>query len=243
MINATKFGKILRKKQKVFGIGLSKTGTTSLTDALKMLGYSAKHFPMGMFRYNNRKKGIVLNPLYVRKYSAFGHRQIALTDICVSRFYKELDKKFPNSKFILTMRDKESWLKSCEKHTWTGRDIEILIGRNNKITQLHLDIYGTLLFDREKYKAAYERHINEVREYFRGREDDLLRINIVNGEGWEKLCNFLDKPIPKIPFPKSDCSYTHIFRSGPIKSMLNLLRSMVSHYNPAQKLRRAKAEQ
>src|SRR5207237_3908 len=30
---------------KVFGIGLSRTGTTSLTRALELLGYRAKHYP------------------------------------------------------------------------------------------------------------------------------------------------------------------------------------------------------
>ena len=30
---------------KIFGIGLSKTGTSSLSEALEILGYSTVHFP------------------------------------------------------------------------------------------------------------------------------------------------------------------------------------------------------
>jgi hypothetical protein len=26
-------------------------------------------------------------------------------------------------------------------------------------------------------------------------------MNTIEGDGWEKLCNFLDKPIPQIPYP------------------------------------------
>jgi 3'(2'), 5'-bisphosphate nucleotidase len=31
-----------------------------------------------------------------------------------------------------------------------------------------------------------------------------LVINVVAGEGWEKLCPFLGKPVPEIPFPKAN---------------------------------------
>jgi hypothetical protein len=29
-------------------------------------------------------------------------------------------------------------------------------------------------------------------------------MNICDGEGWEKLCSFLNKPIPDVPFPKEN---------------------------------------
>jgi len=42
---------------------------------------------------------------------------------------------------------------------------------------------------------------SQTREYFKGRPDDLLILDICGGDGWEKLCNFLSLPIPSVDFP------------------------------------------
>jgi hypothetical protein len=36
---------------------------------------------------------------------------------------------------------------------------------------------------------------------FSERENQLLVINICQGESWDKLCSFLEKPIPEAVFP------------------------------------------
>ena len=36
------------RRSKIFGIGLSKTGTSSLTEALEILGFSAVHYPTSL---------------------------------------------------------------------------------------------------------------------------------------------------------------------------------------------------
>ncbi len=65
---------------------------------------------------------------------------------------------------------------------------------------LHVKLYGTKEYDREKLKIAYDRHSQEVKEYFKDRTEDLLVMEV--GEGaWEALCNFLGKDKPSIPFP------------------------------------------
>ena len=47
-------------------------------------------------------------------------------------------------------------------------------------------------------------HYSERKKYFKDRPNDLLVMNICNGEGWEKLCPFLNKPVPDAPFPKEN---------------------------------------
>ena len=91
---------------KVFGIGLSKTGTTSLARALEILGYNVKDC-LGITKYS---KGDIssINETALDTYDA-------LTDTPIPNFYRELDKKYPNSKFILTVRDMDGWLNSCRK--------------------------------------------------------------------------------------------------------------------------------
>ncbi len=56
--------------------------------------------------------------------------------------------------------------------------------------------------------GAIENHLNhkrtkydKIKNYFKDRPDDLLVMNICDGDGWEVLCPFLDKPIPAVSFP------------------------------------------
>ena len=175
----------LRGTQRVFAIGLSKTGTSSLTEALRSLGYQTRHFPVEMTALRGGR-------LKLRIEEASIHQ--CLTDTPVALFYQQLDKRFPGAKFILTVRDMDGWLKSCEAHftkpTW-GR----------RMDQLHLELYGSREFDRMGFAKAYERHVSGVNEFFRDRPEDLLVLNIGSGDGWEDLCAFLEVPVPEIPFP------------------------------------------
>ena len=174
---------------KIFGIGLSKTGTNSLTDALLRLGYTGKHYP---------------NDNIFEASDIFD----SLTDIPVARFYKELDKRHPGSKFILTIRDKKSWLESMRKHM--ERRPPSTLGDWGKENREKL--YGTLYFDTKKLGRIYDKHHLEVMSYFGDREDDLLIINICEDDSstnWEKLCEFLGHDnIPSEPFPVSNAAPT-----------------------------------
>jgi Sulfotransferase domain len=62
-------------------------------------------------------------------------------------------------------------------------------------------IYETVVFQREMSIAAAERHHRDIKRYFSTRPDDLLEMNIIAGEGWDKLCPFLGVPLPSVPFP------------------------------------------
>jgi len=178
--------------EKIFCIGLSKTGTSSLNVALEMLGFKAKHFSFMSYRYGK----LVLDPKHVEEYDAF-------TDTPAANCFKYLDKTYPNSKFIYTVRDLESWLKSCEKHYRLNPFDLSLAYRHFKWVHLQMSLYGCFNFDYAKFKRAYKNHDRRIREYFKD-DNRLLILNVCSGEGWEKLCPFLNKEIPKMPFPKSN---------------------------------------
>jgi hypothetical protein len=99
--------------------------------------------------------------------------------------YISLDKTFPESKFILTIRDSSSFIKSYVnfyKHSpWKMKIVD-----PNKIEQL---------------KYEYLKRNSQIIEYFKNKPSQLLTLNIVDGEGWNELCIFLKKPIPHKPFP------------------------------------------
>jgi len=200
--------KAKRQQTRVFCIGLSKTGTTSLTAALKMLGYHAKHFPIRMIRYSDGRLS------FDRSIAA---RYDALSDLPIARFYRELDEAFPGSRFILTTRQIDDWLDSCRRHVWPGQ----LIKADTWFNRLHRDMYGAIDYDRQRFREAYIRHVDDVNTYFEGREDDLLEFNVASGDSWPMLCRFLDKPVPDEPFPKKDCLYSTFFKLVPLHRLRN----------------------
>lgn len=173
---------------KIFGIGLSRTGTTSLSKAFALLGYDLIHYPSEEQLHD-------LGPA------------IGACDLPVARFYKDLDKRYPGSKFIYTVREKESWLKSIKRHM----DAKPYATLNEWGKKNRDAVYEWTYFDRNNYLKNYDEHDKDIREYFDGREEDLLEIDICSGEGWEKMLPFLEKmglPLPSniedIPFPHSN---------------------------------------
>ena len=158
----------------MFGIGLSRTGTTSLHLAFEILGFRSRHFLWDLKEIESLD---------------------AATDTPIARSYQSLDRDYPGSRFILTARDKQSWLASCaKKFARTPRE-------GGRVWQLRMDLYGCVRFDAEKFSAAYDRHVEGVKEYFSGRSDQLLIMDICKGDGWEKLCPFLGVPVPDGAFP------------------------------------------
>ena len=157
---------------KIFGIGFQKTGTKSLAAAFRQLGYKCCG-GVGIHEQNLEENVYEMAFSMVEKYDSFQDNPWPI-------LYKELDFKYPNSKFILTIRDKEDWIKSLVHHC--GR-------RKAPITKW---IYGkpNPLGNEELFVSRYERHNQEVIEYFQNRPDSLLIMDITKGDRWEKLCPY-----------------------------------------------------
>ncbi|VGO21001.1 sulfotransferase family protein [Pontiella sulfatireligans] len=168
---------------KVFCIGFHKTGTTSLGRALRILGYRVA----GMFGVQNpdiAEQVMELAGPIVAEHDAFQDNPWPI-------IYKELDERYPGSKFVLTLRDPEAWLRSQVKHFGTRE------------TCMRKWIYGAGCPEgnEEIYRARYKRHNEEVLDYFKDRTDDLLVMDLAEMDGWDKLCPFLGKNVPNKPFP------------------------------------------
>lgn len=176
---------------KIFGVGLSKTGTTSLAKALELLGYKVKDC-MGVENYVAGDL-VSLDKDALDKYDAF-------TDTPIPSFFRELDAEYPGSKFILTERDMDGWLQSCKKQF----NDRLASQETEAHGRLFEDMYGTRVYDRAKFEEGYQRFSNGVKEYFAGRPNDLLVMDVTAGDGWEVLCPFLNTPIPHTPFPMAN---------------------------------------
>ncbi|MGV7234716.1 MAG: sulfotransferase [Nitrosomonadaceae bacterium] len=160
---------------KIFGIGLSRTGTTSLSQFLQKVGINMIHCP-------NEKQ-------------LFSPTTEASSDICVAIHYKKLDQMYPNSKFIYTIRDVNSWLASIQAHLdrKTANKPEKWAGTSRKTWAItnRIKIYGQLDFDRETFLDAYNRHDNDVKEYFKERKQDLLILDVCDEDKENKILSFL----------------------------------------------------
>jgi Sulfotransferase domain len=178
-------------RQKVFGIGLSRTGTKSLDRALSVLGYRSDHFSTHLLRLED---GVL--SLDMRKAAVYE----ALTDITASLFFRELDEAFPGSKFVLTVRDSDGWLRSCCDH-FLPLEPGVWPYGDTKVLELLRRVYASNCFDSDRFLAAYHAHAEAVRRYFASRPDSLLVFNVCAGDDWGLLCTFLGKPEPKVPFP------------------------------------------
>ncbi len=185
-------------KGKIFGIGLGRTGSVSLSLALEELGIKTVHYP-GQFTQSellNGKFGL----------SVLSNHQ-ALVD-GIEPFFPQLDKRYPDSRFILTIREVESWVRSRLKFR------EYLRVLRPKMSPLHREfhanleksLYGEIDPGEVQLRVGCKRYNAEVIEYFKARSEELLVMDIPGGDGWEKLCPFLCTDLPASPFPHANSS-------------------------------------
>ncbi len=142
-----------------------------------MLGYSAKNFP--------------------ERDQEVGDNDFSCGNPIVAE-YPALDRKYPGSKFIFMERDDASWLRSIRAHI-NRKPLETLRPSRR---ELRMKLYGTLSPTDSELLANKHEHETDVHRYFSERPADLLSINIVHGEGWERLCPFLNHPVLGQAFPK-----------------------------------------
>ena len=188
-------------RPKVFCIGFHKTGTSTLDVALQKLGYRVKGSV-------HTKDPDIADKVYdlahtlVPQYDAFQDNPWPV-------LYKEMDEAYPGSKFIMTIRSSESWIRSQVKDFATTD------------TPMRQWIYGVghPQGNEERFVQRYERHNREVVEYFKNRPDDFIVMDLPGGDGWEKLCDFLGHDVPDEPFP-------HANRASLSRKLKNAARSL-----------------
>lgn len=200
---------------KVFGIGLSRTGTSSLDAALAALGLRTIHFPSDPLTRSEIAGHLAAGARPLRL--SVLDRVDAISDTPVCCVYQGLDAAYPGSRFVLTIREEADWLRSCEAYWRKPRGsrrtgLRVAFRRARMATSDGLDfsayvrlvnqhLYGTELFNPVQFSAVRRRYEGEVGRYFRGREDQLLTLDICSGQGWPELCGFLDLEAPATPFP------------------------------------------
>lgn len=198
---------------KVLVVGMSRTGTSSIKQALEIL-YEAPVYHMS----------VVLNkPDHLKFWSdlAFGVIDIddvdwkglmqgfaATTDLPTAYYFESLSKAFPYAKVILSVRDEEAWADSYCRLIKGGQSFRFIrfLPPLNRLwpfgERMHQLIFGKEVVhgntvDRAAILAGYRRHNRKVMSTV-GNER-LLVFNVQ--QGWKPLCDFLGKEVPATSFP------------------------------------------
>jgi hypothetical protein len=197
---------------KVFGIGLSKTGTKTLGSCLMQLGFNHLSGRLDLLR--KYREGRLFEVFDVMD------RFDSFEDDPYPYMFRELFVRYGDqAKFIFTRRlDADTWLKSLKRHCLVTKRSAFwhLLGFGSDfphgLERRHLDFY--------------EAHDLEVRQFFRrhNAEDRLLDVCWERGDGWEKLCRFLDRPVSAAPVPHENAGVGYAIDKAVVASNLAQIR-------------------
>jgi Sulfotransferase domain/N-terminal domain of galactosyltransferase len=199
---------------RLFGIGMHKTGTTSLHESLKTLGLDSAHWKSAHWAK------AIWDEMALAGRSPTLEKSYALCDLPITLMFRELDKAYPGSKFILTTRDESKWIMSVENH-WNPviNPFREAWDSDPFTHRVHRELYGRKTFDREAFIERFRRHNADVAEHFKGRPGDLLTINVDRDPTWGPLCRFLDKKVPTGKYPQAFKTKAIEVETAPLRSV------------------------
>ena len=185
---------------KIFGIGFYKTGTTTLYDALRTLGYHTVNGDKPG-SYPGADDGATM----IRQIDAGDFRLPtfemfdAFTDNPYFRIWREIYALYPDAHYILTVRDEDAWIASCVKFF-----------RHRRIRPMRVWMFGPHAnpardaASRQAWLDAYRAHNTAVRAHFASRPQQFLEFDPTREMSWGRLCDFLGAPAPEQPWPHAN---------------------------------------
>ena len=173
--------------RRVFCIGLNKTATTSFHEAMRLLGFHSLHWggpPIRKLVEAALEEGRPLLDDLDPSIEAFSDIE------ALSLNFDLLDRQYPGSRFVMTTRDEDDWIRSRVRH----------VERNIR-RRAEGEYHGNFLeVDEPAWRALWRSHHERVERYFGGR-DDLLVVDLTANPEWDALCRFLGVSVPAQPFP------------------------------------------
>ena len=174
--------------EKLICPGLSRTGSRSLAAALEILGYKTSHWQP------HRLRDVIMGHTATPNFKRFNDVD-AILDLPASIFFKELLDAYKDSKIILTVREENQWFDSVWKHyQWVHQNLKDDLLSEAIVTQQIA--YGTTNCNKFIYCKKFREHNESVKAL-----GGVLIMDICNGDKWEKLCEWLNVPVPNVVFP------------------------------------------
>ena len=170
------------KNSKIFIIGFNKTGTTSLHNFFQLNNIKSIHFDNCRLarrikkNFNENKQLLKDYPKYIVFSDMEDYKKLNYAHV---EYFKELYYQYPDSKFILNIRNIDNWIKSRNNH---------LNGFYAKELCKLLQIDSKQLND--KWRFDYHNHINNVIIFFKNKKNKLLIFDIEK-DNINNIINFL----------------------------------------------------
>lgn len=188
-------------KHKVFQIGFSKCGTSSLELFFKKNGHKTIH-------WKKKVDKIISNNIATDKPLLHSLENISVytdSDFIRSEF-SLLEHLYPDAKFIYNIRPINDWIHSRTKGTFAGGNIKglpFLMGRSYR------ELYN-LKTDKafsDFCKVEWDLHRQRIFSYFRGNKKAKLLIFDITKDGGKEIANFLKTySFKNLSFPKINVS-------------------------------------
>ena len=217
------------KKKKVFVIGLSRTGTTSITEALNNIGICTHHFCGPLVKIANDNYEIV--DKYVDNLD--GHTDIAPTIVA-----ETLAQKYPEAVFIYTTRPRNEWARALVRFV-TEEPRRTLFTTHPTPKTFYSAAYGDgwVNYDEEqwgKIHDAHEKRMQRLKRQIGNKRFLKIDLTSLGKKGkdetmWNAIGNFLQVDVSNAPkkFPhRFVFQYSAI--DQPKRQMKYLLHRIVS---------------
>lgn len=189
----------------VMGAGLGRTGTHSLARAVEILGFGPCYTLLDVDEepgHPEAWQAAIDNKVIDWRALLEGYQ--AAVEWPAVAFLPQILGEFPDCKVILTMRDAVSWYESASSTIFPGLEAGAFhpdpIRRKESAWKREFILNGVFHgrhYDRDYVISLYVEHVLSVIELVGPAQ--LLKFNVE--EGWQPLCDFLDKPTPDVPFP------------------------------------------
>jgi hypothetical protein len=182
----------------VIGAGLGRTGTASLKVALENLGVG-RCYHMAEVMQNPDAPGHWIEAADGRAdwdkiFDGYG----ATTDYPACSFWHELSEKYPDAKVLLSTRSVDSWIESTQSTIFSRETVEFMFSTpHEEFFRKTAFCHGEYMHDHDYMRRYFKDHEEQVKSTVP--PDRLLVYEVT--QGWEPLCEFLDVPVPDIPFP------------------------------------------
>ena len=198
---------------KVVGLGLGRTGTLSLKQALEQLGFGPCYHMdtllrqpdvVGCWSELDRTGTTDWNTLFGRFGSAVDFPTIA--------YHPAILKQYPEAKCILTVRDEEDWYRSARATILQAEPSlreKIFLSLKLPFSRRHRRLLEVFQLTGKFWDLGEDK--DEAIGFLRGWNEGIRasippeRLLVYDvRDGWAPLCNFLGVPLPDRPFPRSN---------------------------------------
>ncbi|QGN54961.1 sulfotransferase family protein [Novosphingobium sp. Gsoil 351] len=188
---------------RVIAAGLGRNATLSIKFALEALGFGPCHHMTEVFADEQRQVPLWLEAAAGRPdwdviFEGFG----STSDYPSATFWREIVEYYPNAKIVLTTRDPDRWFDSVSQTIFSPWMQDAHAG-----TAAHALMQATMfgpiagnVSDRAFLTDWYVRRNRAVLDGIAAQR--LLHFDVQ--DGWHPLCQFLDVPVPDLPFPRTN---------------------------------------